>query len=196
MHERCDTSVEQDVEAMLERVRTQHGPLRVVVHAAGVAAGAALQDQDAETMRHVWRPKADGAWFLHEHTVRKDQQLGTFILYSSLSAIFGNRSQLNYCAANEYLDGLARWRRTRGLPATSVQWPFVSGVGMVGSVEQVDKKLSVSPEVVKWVVKTAVQKSLQSQDLPVWPVLTRDYVLTVAEMPTLKFMMSNLKVRV
>ena len=191
--EQCDTSIEADVELTLERARLHYGPLRLVVHAAGVALSAALADHTGEMMHCVWGPKADGAWFLHKHMVN-DCQLGGFIMYSSLSAIFGNRSQANYCAANEYLDGLARWRASQGLPATSVQWPFISGVGMVGSTTKIDKKLSVGPEVVKLLVGKLVQSS-KSQDAPVWPVLTRDYVSMLAEMQTLKPMFSELKVR-
>ena len=56
--EQCDMGDEADVVALLDRVRGGFGPLRVVVHAAGVLSDALLQKQDAGSMRRVWSPKA------------------------------------------------------------------------------------------------------------------------------------------
>ena len=56
--EQCDMGNEADVVALLDRVRGGFGPLRVVVHAAGVLSDALLQKQDAGSMRRVWSPKA------------------------------------------------------------------------------------------------------------------------------------------
>jgi len=197
--ERCDTSVEQDVEAMLERVRTQHGPLRVVVHAAGVLSDKILAEQGSESMRQVWAPKADGAWFLHKHTVKQDRVLRAFVLYASVASAFGNMGQANYSAANSYLDELARWRVTQGHPGISVQWPAVMGVGMAAAMNErvlIDESMSVNAEVVKWVVEKAVILGPGSQSPSVWLVLTRDFVKGMAGISSLKFMMSTLKVRV
>ena len=79
--EQCDMGVEDEVAAMLARVRSSHGPLRMVVHAAGVLSDALLGKQDAESMRSVFAPKADGAWYLHKHTQGDD--LVAFVMYSS-----------------------------------------------------------------------------------------------------------------
>ena len=158
--ERCDTGVEAEVAAMLERVRSQYGPLRAVVHAAGVVSDATLTNQDAASMRRVWGPKADGAWFLHRHSKTNDEELGAFILYSSVASLFGNVGQANYSAANAYLDELARWRVGEGLPGASIQWPAVSGVGMAAAMDeavQIDGKLSVGVGTVKQVVAQVVR---------------------------------------
>ena len=90
--EQCDMGVEDEVAAMLARVRSSHGPLRMVVHAAGVLSDALLGKQDAESMRSVFAPKADGAWYLHKHTQGDD--LAAFVMYSSLSALIGNPGQV------------------------------------------------------------------------------------------------------
>ena len=152
--ERCDTSIEADVEATLKRVR-KHGPLRVVVHAAGTLSDGLLPAQDSTSVQKVWGPKADGAWFLHKHTANNDQCLGAFIVYSSVSSLFGGVGQANYSAANAYLDELVRWRVDRGLTGMSAQWPSVLGVGMAAAMDdrfKEDVKLSISVHTVKQVV--------------------------------------------
>ena len=144
---------------MLQRVRESYGPLRVVVHAAGVLKDGLLPTQDQDSVQRVWGPKADGAWFLHKHTVGQDHELSAFILYSSISSLFGGVGQANYAAANAYLDELVRWRTSRGLPGVSIQWPAVSGVGMAAAMDErvkFDDKLSVKVPMVKRVVRQVV----------------------------------------
>ena len=95
------------------------------------------------------------------------------------------------------------------LKGMSIQWPAVFGVGMAADMDEqvkMDISMGIGPEVVKWVVCQAVRSSEQTQtgvktpeelertSDPVWPVLTRDTIFTMAEMPMFKFMMSNLKV--
>ena len=50
----------------------------------------------------VMAPKSYGAWLLHEATRRMD--LDCFVMFSSVSSIFGNPAQGNYAAANAFLD--------------------------------------------------------------------------------------------
>ena len=68
--EQCDMGDEADVVALLERVRNGFGPLRVLVHAAGVLSDAMLPKQDIESIRRVWGPKAGivgcvPSWLVH-----------------------------------------------------------------------------------------------------------------------------------
>ena len=51
-------------------------------------------------------------------------------MVSSLSSAFGNPGQINYGAANAYLDGLAACRRRQGLPALSYNLAAVADAGM------------------------------------------------------------------
>jgi hypothetical protein len=112
-----------------------------------------ISNQTDEGLMRVWGPKADGAWFLHKHTLRDD--IESFMLFSSISALFGNIGQANYSTANAFLDDLARWRTSQGLPAVSVQWPAVTGVGMAAAMDagvKIDSSLSVDDNTVRMVI--------------------------------------------
>jgi hypothetical protein len=67
-----------------------------------------------ERMRSVLEPKALGAWLLHEAT--REMKLDCFVMFSSVSSIFGNPAQGNYSAANAFIDSLAHHRQGLGLP--------------------------------------------------------------------------------
>jgi acyl carrier protein len=56
--------------------------------------------------------------------------LDFFVMFSSVSSLLGAPGQGSYGAANAFLDALARYRRARGLPATTVNWGPWAGGGM------------------------------------------------------------------
>jgi acyl carrier protein len=93
-----------------------------------------------ERMRSVMAPKAHGAWLLHENT--KDIDLDCFVMFSSVSSIFGNPAQGNYSAANAFLDSLSHHRRALGLPALAVNWGVLGGEGYVARNERVAEFLA------------------------------------------------------
>ncbi|NIM40831.1 MAG: SDR family NAD(P)-dependent oxidoreductase [Hydrogenophaga sp.] len=105
-------------------------PLGGVIHCAGVLDDGVLIKQSTERFAKVMGPKADGAWRLHVAMARAGLKPDFFVLYSSLSAVFGSAGQGNYVAANAFLDALARRRREADLPALSVNWGAWSEVGM------------------------------------------------------------------
>ncbi|MFG3252553.1 type I polyketide synthase [Streptomyces sp. NPDC048172] len=105
-----------------------HG-LRGVFHCAARYDDGALGEQTRDRFEGVLAPKVLGARYLDELTV--DCDLDHFVLYSSVSALFGNRLQASYAAANLCLETLARRRRDRGQPALSVAWGAIAGTGVV-----------------------------------------------------------------
>ncbi|MEV7039720.1 beta-ketoacyl synthase N-terminal-like domain-containing protein [Amycolatopsis sp. NPDC051061] len=102
-------------------------PLRGVLHAAGVLADGAAISLDAGALDAVWRPKALGAWRLHEATAGHD--LDWWLVYSSAAALFGSPGQAAYATANAWADALVAWRRAQGLPAATIGWGAWGEVG-------------------------------------------------------------------
>ncbi|MDH6063740.1 type I polyketide synthase [Umezakia ovalisporum] len=103
-------------------------PLCGVIHAAGVLDDASLLQQTPAKLKKVLLPKAQGAWILHKLTL--EQPIDFFVLFSSASSLLGAPGQANYSAANAFLDGLAAYRRGRGLPCLSICWGAWDQVGM------------------------------------------------------------------
>ena len=103
-------------------------PLKGVFHFAGVLDDRLLANMSPESVAAVFAPKARGA--LNLHRASAGHSLDHFVLASSSASMFGGPGQINYSAANAYLDGLAAWRRRQGLPALSYNMAAVAEVGM------------------------------------------------------------------
>ncbi|MDH6120729.1 acyl transferase domain-containing protein/acyl carrier protein [Kitasatospora sp. GAS204A] len=99
-------------------------PLSAVFHLAGTTADRAFDHLTEEDYRKVFAAKAAGADTLA--SVLESRELSCFVLFSSAAGTLGSAGQVNYGAANGYLDGLAQQLRERGVPATAVAWgPWV-----------------------------------------------------------------------
>ena len=131
---KCDTGVEDEISKLLECIRLEYGPLKYVAHASGVLRDAMMMNQNNDTFKQVFAPKASGAWFLHKHTMQDD--LSYFIVFSSISSLFGSLGQVNYAAANSFMDSMVRFRSGIGLKSISIQWPAISGVGMAAAMHE------------------------------------------------------------
>lgn len=82
-----------------------------------------------DDLRAVFEPKVRGSQNLHDWSVTKP--LDFFIMYSSIAAVFGNRGQAAYAAANRFHVGLNGYRRSLKLVSSVVDLGVVSEVGIV-----------------------------------------------------------------
>ncbi|MGW4774994.1 SDR family NAD(P)-dependent oxidoreductase, partial [Nocardia sp. NPDC004278] len=135
----CDVSDRDALAALLETIPAQY-PLMGVVHAAGTADNGVIESITPDRIDHVFGPKLDAAWHLHELT--RQHSLSLFVLISSAGGLVLAAGQANYAAANVFLDALAVHRRGLGLPAISLDyglWARSSGLGTELSEDDFDR---------------------------------------------------------
>jgi polyketide synthase 5 len=118
-------------------------PLRGVLHAAAVVEDATLVNITDGLLDRDWRPKVYGAWNLHEATV--DAPLDWFCSFSSAASLIGSPGQGAYAAANSWLDSFAHWRKSQGLPATSIAWGAWGQVGRATALAE-DTDTAIAPD--------------------------------------------------
>lgn len=141
----ADVTNGEQLQALLANIDERY-PLRGVVHAAGLLADGALVNQSWDQFRQVLAPKVEGAWQLHQLT--KTLPLDFFVLFSSAASLLGSAGQANHAAANAFLDQLAHYRHSLGLPALSINWGGWSEVGQAAAhIAQLNKQglASIAP---------------------------------------------------
>ena len=129
---RADVSNPEEMRAAVEAARGRFGAdakVRGVVHAAGLPGGGVVQLKDPKVAAAVLAPKLAGARVLEE--VLAGEPLDFFVVCSSTIAIYGNFGQVDYCAANSFLDAFAEdLAGRRGIQAVSINYGAWRDVGM------------------------------------------------------------------
>lgn len=115
--EKLDLSQQDQVNNMVKQV-SKHAPIGGVIHGAAVLQDSTILKMNKEVFSNVFIPKAIGAWNLHLAT--EDLDLDFFLSLSSISSVFGLPGQSNYSSANNFLDKLVSYRKSKGLRAQSI----------------------------------------------------------------------------
>jgi acyl transferase domain-containing protein/acyl carrier protein/enoyl-CoA hydratase/carnithine racemase len=148
----CDIAKPAEVENIADRIAREQGPLKGIIHAAGVLDDGYILTQDAAKAAGVFAPKVAGTDNLDRAT--QDQPLDFFVLCSSIASVFGNAGQAAYAAANAFMDAFAE---TRGAEVTAgkrkgktiaVAWPLWSEGGMsvdMATLEAMKRRLGLTP---------------------------------------------------
>lgn len=135
VHAQCDVGDPSAVTALLRRA-AQQGPLRGIIHAAGVLDDRSFLKMDRAAMARVFAAKVDGAQILSDATAT--MELDFLVFMSSAASILGSPGQANYCAANAYLDALAADLRAQGRRALSISWGPWAGDGLARDLGERD----------------------------------------------------------
>jgi NADP-dependent 3-hydroxy acid dehydrogenase YdfG len=164
----CDMGDETSVIAMLDKIRSTVGPIAHVFNAAGI-----VLPQDPALMEAVFAPKCRGAYYMHRNTLQDD--IKTFIFFSSMSAGAGANDLHNYSAANTYVDELSKLRQSMGLACNSIQFPEVEDAGMaadsIGKGGAANVPLGPVKQTFKWMVCSSIPAG------PVTPIFVQGYLI-------------------
>jgi NADPH:quinone reductase-like Zn-dependent oxidoreductase len=126
----ADTTKEEDIRQVLDVARAADPPCKAIYHLAGVTGVKKLDEiKDGVDFDELALCKARAAWMLSE--MSRDMEIEQFVMISSIAALIGGEGNATYSAANAYLDGLTRYRRAQGLPATTFNMTSITDTGLL-----------------------------------------------------------------
>jgi acyl transferase domain-containing protein len=126
---RADVSQADDMQRALHAAELRFGPVHGVVHAAGVPGGGVVARKTREAAEAVLAPKLGGGLVLNE--LLRERRPDFVVLCSSLASTLGGPGQVDYVAANAFLDALARSNTSSGGPFTvAIAFDSWSEIGM------------------------------------------------------------------
>jgi len=122
----CDRA---QLQAALDEVRRLHGPITTLLHGAGREVSRRLEKKSLDEFRSVHRAKTLGA--CHLGALCAADPLRRVVAISSISGLLGSAVQVDYSAANAFLDLWTRaYRRSRGIRGASLVWSGWAERGM------------------------------------------------------------------
>ena len=125
---RADVCNAEEMRAAIAKAEQSFGKLRAVIHAAGVVDDGPLMTKSPAAVEEVFAPKLHGTHVLHD--LFPDGSLDLMVLFSSTSTVTGPAGQVDYVAANEYLNAYAQSRKQGKTRVLALNWGIWSDVGM------------------------------------------------------------------
>ncbi len=101
----ADVAGREPMQALVKQALERFGEIHGVIHAAGVAGGGMIQLKTPEAAARVLGPKVAGTRALMDALA--GVPLDWVVLCSSTIAVAGGLGQVDYCAANNFLDAYA-----------------------------------------------------------------------------------------
>jgi NAD(P)-dependent dehydrogenase (short-subunit alcohol dehydrogenase family)/acyl carrier protein len=101
----ADVCDENDIGGVLKGIRSEYGPIKAVIHGAGVLEDRLIKDKTPEQFARVFNTKVNG---LKNILKAVPDELNYLIIFSSVTARFGNSGQVDYAMANEVLNKIAQ----------------------------------------------------------------------------------------
>lgn len=141
---KADVTDKESLVNIRRAVTGKFGKISGIIHAAGKPGGGMIQMKKKEQAEEVLKPKVYGT--INLYNVFKDCNLDFMLFYSSLNAITGGFGQIDYSAANAFMDAFAQVHdgksNTRFIAIDWDRWP---GTGMANGSAQADSQTVVHP---------------------------------------------------
>ncbi|SKB15922.1 hypothetical protein PL11201_80232 [Planktothrix sp. PCC 11201] len=133
-YRQADISQPKEVDDLIQNILRDFTKLDGILHSAGIIRDNFIIKKTVAEFQQVLAPKVCGTVYLDRAT--KEINLDFFILFSSGVAVLGNAGQVDYAAANAFMDAYAHYRHTlcasnkRFGRSLSINWPFWKEGGM------------------------------------------------------------------
>jgi hypothetical protein len=117
----ADVTDENQMQAAVEQALARFGAIHGLVHAAGVPGMGLIQFKTPEAAAEVLAPKVQGTLVLEK--ALRGVDLDFVVLFSSLTSITGGGPvQVDYCAANAFLDAYAQRADDGSRLTVAIDW--------------------------------------------------------------------------
>lgn len=124
----ADVCNEEQMATVIASAKQKFGAIHGVLHTAGLVKDNLIQVKLPEEIEQVMAPKVYGTDVLHR--LLKDEPLDHFILFSSTSTDIAPAGQVDYVAANAYLNAYAESQAAEGRKTVAVHWGVWNEVGI------------------------------------------------------------------
>lgn len=122
----------EDMRGAVALGEARFGKVHAVIHAAGVVNDGPLMTKTPAQVEEVFAPKLHGTLVLDR--LFPDGSIAVLVLFSSTSTVTGPAGQVDYVAANEYLNAYSRSRAGGLTRVIALNWGIWTGVGMAAEV--------------------------------------------------------------
>ncbi|NTW80601.1 MAG: SDR family NAD(P)-dependent oxidoreductase [Geobacteraceae bacterium] len=129
LYRACDIRDNDAVSSLFQTIRQEHGPIRGIVHGAGVLADRLINDKTVEQFASVYSTKVSGLRSLLAAAGSDDLRI--IALFGSTTGRFGRSGQVDYAVANEVLNKMAQAesRRRPACRTVCINWgPWDGGM--------------------------------------------------------------------
>ncbi len=121
----------RDMQTAVEQAKQRFGRIHAVIHAAGVVDDGPILTKTSGGVEEVFGPKVHGVQILHG--LFPDGSIDHLVLFSSTSTVTAPAGQVDYVAANEYLNAYAFHRAGDRTRVVAINWGIWNEVGMAAS---------------------------------------------------------------
>ncbi len=129
----ADVGDRPQMERVFSQAQNRFGPINGIIHAAGVPCGGMIQAKTRSMMEPILGAKVRGSQILAD--LSREMPLDFLVLFSSISSVRGDFGQVDYCAANAFMDALTHQLRDHGRPSICINWDTWQEVGMAAHAE-------------------------------------------------------------
>ncbi|RYG62458.1 SDR family NAD(P)-dependent oxidoreductase, partial [bacterium] len=128
----ADVTVAEQLEDALALVKERFGAINGVFHAAGVLRDNLIALKSERDIEDVFSAKLYGTLVLD--AALQSMPLDFMVLFSSVSSYVAPVGQIDYVAANAFLNAFAEsCRDRRKYPVLAINWGIWKGIGMVAT---------------------------------------------------------------
>ncbi len=138
----CDVRNEKSVKKAIDKAIKKHGAVNCLIHAAGIDRSHFIKQKSIKEFEDVFDTKVLGVCNILKYCDK--EELKEVYLFSSISGRFGNEAQLDYCAANSFLNLLAKSLKTKNtaINAVSIVWAGWKDIGIAARNEYLKQNAS------------------------------------------------------